>query len=177
MKVLCVGGGGREHAMVKAFQRAGAEIYSVMKNKNPGIARASKDILLESEKNVPKVVEWAAKMGAQLAVIGPEAPLEVGIVDALEKEGIMCMGPTKEAARIETDKGFARELMTKHNIPGLVDYWTFDDLGATKEFVEQADFEMVVKPIGLTGGKGVKVWGDHLHSKQDVIDYAREILE
>lgn len=177
MKVLCVGGGGREHAIVKALQRSGAEIYVVMKNKNPGIARAAKDILLESETNVPKAVDWASSKGVELAVIGPEAPLEAGIADLLEKEGVRCMGPNKNAARIETSKEFARELMRNHNIPGLVDYWAFDDLSATKKFVEQADFEMVVKPIGLTGGKGVKVWGDHLHSKNDVLKYAEEVLD
>jgi phosphoribosylamine--glycine ligase len=177
MKVLCVGGGGREHAIVKALQRSGAEILAVMKNRNPGIARASKDFLLASETDIPKVADWAAKMGAEMAVIGPEAPLGEGIVDALEEREISCMGPNRNAARIEISKEFARNLMRDHKIPGQVDYWVFDDLGETKAFVEKADFEMVLKPIGLTGGKGVKVWGDHLKSKDDVIAYAKDILE
>jgi phosphoribosylamine--glycine ligase len=177
MKVLCVGGGGREHAIVKALQRSDAEVFAVMKNRNPGIARASKDFLLAPETNIPKVVAWASGKGVDLAVIGPEAPLGEGIVDALEKKGIGCVGPNKRAAQIEISKEFARNLMRDHQIPGQVDYWVFDDLEETKEFVNKADFEMVVKPIGLTGGKGVKVWGDHLKSREDVVAYAKEILE
>jgi phosphoribosylamine--glycine ligase len=177
MKVLCVGGGGREHAIVKVLEKSGADIYVVMKNKNPGIARAAEEFLLESETNIGKIVDWAAGKGIELAVIGPEAPLGAGIVDALESKGIRCAGPNQEAAQIEISKEFARNLMRKYKIPGLVDYWIFDTLKETKRFVEHSDFEMVVKPVGLTGGKGVKVWGDHLKSKKDVIAYAEEILE
>jgi phosphoribosylamine--glycine ligase len=176
MKVLSVGGGGREHAVVKALVRAGAQVYAVMKNRNPGIAELAKDVLLEKETDVPKVVEWAKSRGVDLAVIGPEAPLEVGIVDALEKEGVGCMGPSQRAAKMETSKEFARDLMKNHNIPGSIDYWAFDDMDEVEKFMDRCDFEVVVKPMGLTGGKGVKVWGDHLKSREDVIRYAREIL-
>ena len=87
MKVLAVGGGGREHAAVEALYRSGAEIYSVMKNANPVIIARSKKHLLCSEKDLDKVCAFAKENGVELAYIGPEAPLEVGIVDALEAVG------------------------------------------------------------------------------------------
>ena len=85
MKVLAVGGGGREHAAVEALYRSGAEIYSVMKNANPGIIKRSKEYALIKETEVDKVCEFAKKCGVELAYIGPEAPLGAGLVDALEK--------------------------------------------------------------------------------------------
>ncbi|MBR2092758.1 MAG: phosphoribosylamine--glycine ligase, partial [Candidatus Methanomethylophilaceae archaeon] len=93
MKFLAVGGGGREHAAVEALYRSGAEIYSVMKNANPGIISKSKEYLLCDEKNIEKVCAFAKEKGVEYAFVGPEAPLEVGIVDALEKEGIKCAAP------------------------------------------------------------------------------------
>ena len=88
MKVLTVGGGGREHAAVEAFHRSGAEIYAVMKNANPGIIKCAKGYRLVDEKNVEAVCAYAKECNAELAFVGPEAPLEAGLVDALEKIGI-----------------------------------------------------------------------------------------
>src|SRR5512133_3459731 len=101
-KVLVVGGGGREHAIVSALSRAGADIYVAMKNKNPGIARACRSYELLNETDVSKVTDFALRSGVELAIIGPEAPLEAGIADSLEAHGIGCVGPTKAAARVET---------------------------------------------------------------------------
>src|SRR5207247_5613326 len=98
VKVLVVGGGGREHAIVKALQRSGPELYAVMGNPNPGIRRAAKEVLIHDITDVPTVVAWAKARGADLAVIGPEAPLAAGIVDALEAAGIPAVGPDREAA-------------------------------------------------------------------------------
>ena len=107
-EVLVVGGGGREHAIVEALVRGGADIYAAMKNRNPGIARLAQDLLLIKETDIDKVVRFAQDAGVELAVIGPEAPLEAGLSDALEERRHGVVGPTKNAARIETDKGFAR---------------------------------------------------------------------
>jgi phosphoribosylamine--glycine ligase len=175
MKVLSVGGGAREHAIVKALAKDDVEIYSVMKNRNPGISRLSKDTLYEKETEVEKVKEWAKEKSVDWAIIGPEAPLGVGIVNLLEKSGIPCVGPTKEASQIEISKQYMRDLMAKHNLPGLVDYKVFDNVEDASEFLKDYDKEVVVKPIGLTGGKGVKIMGEHLLSKEDVIDYSYDI--
>ena len=177
MKVLAVGGGGREHAAVEALFRSGSEIYAVMKNANPGIIARSKEYLLCDEKDIEKVCAFAKEKGVELAFIGPEAPLEKGIVDALEAEGIPCAAPTKAAARIETSKTFMRELVAKHNIAGNLGFAHFDNARDAEEYLKGVDHEIVVKPVGLTGGKGVKVQGEHLHSFEETMEYINEIFD
>ena len=177
MKVLAVGGGGREHAAVEALYRSGSEIYSVMKNANPGIIARSKKYKLIDEKNVEEVCAFAKECGVELAFIGPEAPLEVGLVDALQAIGIKCASPTKAAARIETSKSFMRELINKYGIAGNLGYASFDNAADTEKYLKTLDHEIVVKPVGLTGGKGVKVQGEHLLSFEDTMDYVNEIFE
>ena len=177
MNVLVVGGGGREHAIVKALRRSGADVFAAMGNQNPGIRKAAKDALVHDVSDVPTVVAWAKARGVDLAVIGPEAPLAAGIVDALDAAGIPTVGPDREAARLETDKEFTRDLMREHRIPGLVDYWAFDRVDDFRKWLEAADIEFVIKPLGLTGGKGVRVWGDHFRTKGEAEAYAKEILE
>ncbi len=177
MKVLAVGGGGREHAAVEALSRSGSEIYSVMKNANPGIISRSKDHLLCDEKDIGRVCAYAKEKGVELAFIGPEAPLEAGIVDALEAIGIKCAAPTKAAARIETSKTFMRELVKKHGIGGNLGFAHFDNADDAEAYLKTIDHEIVVKPVGLTGGKGVKVQGEHLHSFEDTMEYIHEIFD
>lgn len=177
MKVLVVGGGGREHAIAAALSRSGAELYSAMKNSNPGIARLSKEVRLVKETDVPKVVEFALSMGAELAVIGPESPLEVGLADALEAQGLGVVGPTQAAARLETSKTFARVVMRKYQVPGNLRFASFDNLADARKYVNDADIELAVKPVGLTGGKGVKVQGEQLRDKHETILYLEEIFD
>ena len=177
MRVLTVGGGGREHAAVEAFHRSGAEIYAVMKNSNPGIIERSKKYKLIDEKNVAAVCEFAKECDVKLAFVGPEAPLEVGLVDSLEAIGIKCASPTKDAARIETSKTFMRELLEKHKIPGNLGFASFDNAKDTEAHIRSVKYDIVVKPVGLTGGKGVKVQGEHLHSFEDIMEYVNEIFD
>ncbi|MDR0334501.1 MAG: phosphoribosylamine--glycine ligase [Methanomassiliicoccaceae archaeon] len=177
MRVLTVGGGGREHAAVEAFHRSGAEIYAVMKNANPGIIKRSKGYKLTDEKNVQAVCEYAKECNIELAFVGPEAPLEVGLVDALEAIGIKCASPTKAAARIETSKTFMRELLKKHRIKGNLGFASFDNAKDTEAYIKTLKYDIVVKPVGLTGGKGVKVQGEHLHSHDDIMRYVHEIFD
>lgn len=176
MKVLTVGGGAREHAIVKALARNGAEIYAAMGNNNPGIAELAKDTLLEKGTNIEAVVDWSVEKSVELAVVGPEAPLGEGIVDELEKNGIMCASPNKDAAQIEISKEFMRNLMAEHELPGRVEYQTFESIEEVEDFISHYQGDLAVKPVGLTGGKGVKVMGEHLESKEDVIDYCRKVL-
>jgi phosphoribosylamine--glycine ligase len=123
MKILVVGGGGREHAIAAALARnPKTVICSVMAKNNPGIARLAQKVLLCRETDLPRIVAFAQENVIEYAFIGPESPLEAGIVDALESENIPCVGPTKAAARIETDKGFCRGLMEEHQIDGCPQY-------------------------------------------------------
>src|SRR5213083_2286068 len=177
MRVLVVGGGGREHAVVEALRRSRADIYAAMANQNPGIRRASKDVFLGDVTTVDPIVRWASDRQVELAIIGPEGPLEKGITDALEAAHIQTVGPSREAAQLETNKEFTRELMRDQAIPGGPRFWAFDNFAEFEKFVGTADFEFVIKPLGLTGGKGVRVWGDHFSSKAEALAYGREILE
>ncbi len=177
MKVLTVGGGAREHAIVSSLVKSGAQVYASMSNKNPGIAGLAKDFLLCSDTDIPKISEWAVERGVEMAVIGPEAPLGEGIVDELGSKGILCASPDKKAAQLEISKEFMRNLMKKYELPGRVDFEVFDDMENLEDFLTHYEGELAVKPIGLTGGKGVKVMGEHLHGKKEVIDYCRKILE
>ena len=176
MKVLTVGGGGREHAIVEAFHRAGSEIFAVMKNANPGIiARASKYKLVDETK-VEDVCAFAKECGVELAFVGPEAPLAAGLTDALEKIGIKVASPSKDAARIETSKTFMRDLVEKYKIPGNVVYRSFDNAADAKTYIKPLGTKYVVKPVGLTGGKGVKVMGEHMKCTEDAEKYIDEIF-
>ena len=177
MRVLTLGGGGREHAAVEAFHRAGSEIYAVMSNVNPGIVARAKKYALINEKDVERVRDFALENSVEMAFVGPEAPLEAGIVDALEKAGIPCASPTKAAARIETSKSFMRNLVKDHGIEGNLGFASFDNAKDAEEYLKKVDHEIVVKPIGLTGGKGVKVQGEHLHSFEDTMEYINEIFD
>jgi len=177
MKVLTVGGGGREHAAVDALRRSGAEIYAVMKNANPGIISCSEKYILIDEKNVDAVCKFASENNVEVAFIGPEAPLEVGLADALEKIGVKCASPTKAAARIETSKSFMRELIEKYKIDGNLGFASFNNAKDTEKYLKTVKYEIVVKPIGLTGGKGVKVQGEHLHNFEEIMEYVNEIFD
>lgn len=177
VKVLTVGGGGREHAAVDALRRSGAEIYAVMKNANPGIIGCAEKYALIDEKNVDAVCKFAKENGVDVAFIGPEAPLEAGLVDALEKIGVKCASPTKSAARIESSKTFMRELVDKYKISGNLGFASFSDAKSAETYLKTVKGEIVVKPVGLTGGKGVKVQGEHLHSFEETMDYINEIFD
>jgi len=176
-KVLLIGGCAREHAMARALVEGGAQLYAVLKNKNPGIMRLAKDCLFVSETDVEKVTRYAKTRGVGLAVVGPEAPLEAGLTDALEVEGIRCASPSENAARLETSKEFMRSLMARNHLPGRIEHWVFREVSEVAMFLNGYDGPVAVKPVGLTGGKGVKMSGDQLKSKADAIAYASEVLD
>lgn len=163
MKILVVGGGGREHAIVRALARTGdTEIFSVMARANPGISALATGVRLCRETDIPRITEFARESGAEYAFIGPEAPLEAGIVDRLEEMNIPCVGPTQAAARIETDKAFCRDMMELHNIDGCPKYRVFHDRAEAIAFIHDYEGDLAIKPIGLTGGKGVRIMGEQV---------------
>jgi phosphoribosylamine--glycine ligase len=176
MKVLLIGGGGREHAIAEAIIRSSKkpEIFAVMSKKNPGITRLCKDFLLKKETDI-SIVDYAAKHQIELAVIGPESPLAAGIPDALWKAGIPVVGPRRPAAQIEFDKAWTRNFMKKYDISGIPEFKILrkGEIGAD-EFIDRLG-DVVIKPSGLTGGKGVKVMGDHFDI-EGAKAYARGVL-
>ncbi len=175
MRILVVGGGGREHAITRALScNSDVRIFSVMARRNPGIARLSESVLIGRETDVSKITQFATECGVESAVIGPEAPLEAGIVDMLEGAGIPCMGPNRIAARLETDKSFCREMMERDGIAGCPKYRVFHDSAAAREFIEAYDGDLAIKPIGLTGGKGVRIMGEHVDTR-GAVEYAESL--
>lgn len=175
MKILVVGSGGREHAIAKALARSPAtELYAVMSRKNPGIAELAKELLVVPETDIHAVAGFCREKNITYAFIGPEAPLEAGIVDILTEAGIRCVGPSRMAARIETDKSFCRSLMHKYNIPGLPQYHIFHTGHEAEAFLRSSTEEYAIKPAGLTGGKGVRIMGEHL-TRDEACTYVRDL--
>ncbi|MDD5111166.1 MAG: phosphoribosylamine--glycine ligase [Candidatus Altiarchaeota archaeon] len=179
MNILLVGNGAREHAIIKGLARSGKEkrLYAFMGAKNPGIARIADGYALGDICNPKEVADYAKKNKIGLALIGPEAPLNAGIVDALEEDGVLCAAPAKTAARLETDKTFCRQLLEKHGIPGNPRHDIFSDYKKASDYIDNLDYDFVVKPAGLTGGKGVKIMGEQMATKDEAKAYVREILE
>jgi len=180
--VLLVGGGGREHAVARAIAESDATLYACAGNRNPGIARLAEGFEELETTNPSAVSSYATDVDATLAVVGPEAPLQAGVADALDDAGVYAFGPQKEEARIETDKAFQRRFMAEHDVPGCPDFETFDDPEAACEYIDAADGDLVVKPAGLTGGKGVRVIGDQVTEEEAKAyiresDYERIVLE
>jgi len=172
--VLLVGGGGREHAIARAVTGSGeATLYACAGNRNPGVADLGAGFETLETTNPTAVRVYAEEVGADLAVIGPEAALEAGVADALDDAGVYTFGPQAEQARIETDKGFQRRFMQEHDIPGCPDFEEFRDTEAACEYIDSYDGDLAVKPAGLTGGKGVRVIGDQV-TPEEATAYLRE---
>lgn len=175
MKVLVVGGGGREHAIAQALANSrDVVVFSAMSRRNPGIEALSADHLVVRETSAQDIAAFCNTHQIDYAFIGPEAPLEAGIVDILEERGVRCVGPSKAAARIETDKAFCRDLMKKYEIPGLPEYAIFRDPDSALSFLASTDKDYAIKPIGLTGGKGVRIMGEHV-DREGAGMYVREV--
>ena len=175
MKVLVVGGGGREHAIAQALAKGrDIVVYAAMSRLNPGIDALSADHLIVRETSAQEIAAFCNTHQIKYAFIGPESPLEAGIVDILEAAGVRCVGPEKAAARIETDKAFCRDLMKKYAIPGLPEYSIFRDPESAITFLKSTDKDYAIKPIGLTGGKGVRIMGEQV-DRNGACDYVREL--
>jgi len=174
---LIVGHGAREHVIGETLVNSGANLYSFMSFKNAGLEDLSKNIKIHSETDFQEILNYCKTNDIDFAIIGPEAPLVVGIVDALEKGGIPCVGPKIEAAQLEGSKIFMRELLEKYKIHSNIMSKMFDSMEGVESYLKDVGQEnIVVKPEGLTGGKGVKVYGDHLFSKKDILNYCNELV-
>ena len=155
MRILVVGGGGREHALCWAI--AGSPLCDKLycAPGNAGIAQDAECVAIGAE-DVDAVVAFAKDNAIDLVVVGPEAPLVLGLVDRLEAEGIKAFGPRANAAMLEGSKGFMKDLCARHNIPTAA-YGRFTDAEAAKAYIREQGAPIVVKADGLAAGKGVTV--------------------
>jgi phosphoribosylamine--glycine ligase len=155
MKVLVIGGGGREHALAwKIAQSPRVQKVFVA----PGNGGTARDPVLDNVAitDLPALADFAQAEKIGLTVVGPEAPLAAGVVDLFRERGLRIFGPTRAAAQLESSKAFAKEFMRRHRIP-TADYATFDAAAEAHAFVQQHGAPIVIKADGLAAGKGVVV--------------------
>ncbi|MEK6981760.1 MAG: phosphoribosylamine--glycine ligase [Candidatus Micrarchaeota archaeon] len=174
MRVLLIGNGAREHAIAEKIS-ADAELITIMAKKNPAIAKLSKKHFICDINNPLEVSACAKDLDIDVAFASPDSTLANGITDALDKIGISTSSPTKSAARIEWDKEYMRSLMKDNKLSGRVEHEIVHNLKDAKEVMTRLG-NVALKPIGLTGGKGVKVSGDHFTNIQGALSYANEVL-
>ena len=170
MKVMVVGGGGREHAIIKALKKSPEidKLYALPGN--GGISRDAECVSIGA-KDIDGIVEFAKKMGIDYAVVAPDDPLVLGAVDALNAVGIECFGPTKAAAIIEGSKVFSKNLMKKYSIPTAA-YETFDNMEDAIAYLNTIPAPVVVKADGLALGKGVII----AQTRDEATDAVRSMM-
>jgi phosphoribosylamine--glycine ligase len=158
MKILVVGSGGREHALVWKLHKSPLvkKIYAAPGN--AGISKLAECVEIASE-DLVKLAEFAQRNSIDLTVVGPELPLTLGIVDEFQKRNLKIFGPTKMAAMIEGSKVFAKEFMKKHHIP-TASFKVFERADEATDFVKSSDMPLVIKADGLAAGKGVVIMND-----------------
>jgi phosphoribosylamine--glycine ligase len=172
MKILIVGGGGREHALAwKTAQSPLADKVYVA----PGNAGTALEPNLENVRiaaaDVQGLLAFALREGIDLTIVGPEAPLVLGIVDAFKAAGLKCYGPTQAAAQLEGSKAFCKDFLARHHIPTAA-YQTFTDIESAIAYIDQQGAPIVVKADGLAAGKGVVV----AQTKEDAFSAVRDML-
>ncbi|MDE5579299.1 MAG: phosphoribosylamine--glycine ligase [Alistipes sp.] len=155
MKVLVIGSGGREHAIVDALTRSPQAEKIYCAPGNAGIARQAECVPIR-ETEVERLRDFAVAEGIGLTVVGPEVALAAGVVDVFKAAGLRIFGPTKAAARIESSKKFAKELMARHGIP-TAGFRSFTEYEAARAYVAGRPFPAVLKYDGLAAGKGVVI--------------------
>ena len=166
MKLLVVGGGGREHAIIKKLKE-NPEVTEIFALPGNGGIAADATCVNIGAKDIEGIVKFAVENQVDYAVVAPDDPLVLGAVDALSEAGIPCFGPNKAAAIIEGSKVFSKNLMKKYGIPTAA-YETFTDAKAALEYLESADMPIVVKADGLALGKGVIIAQTREEAKEAV---------
>ena len=171
MKIMVVGGGGREHAIIKKLKenKNAEKIYALPGN--GGIAADAECVSIKAT-DIPAIVDFAKTNGIDYAVVAPDDPLVLGCVDELEKEGIPCFGPKANAAIIEGSKVFSKNLMKKYGIP-TAEYAVFSDAEEALKYVETAPVPTVIKADGLALGKGVII----AQTREEAKEAIKEIMQ
>ena len=168
MKLLVVGGGGREHAIIRSLKK-NPEVTEIFAAPGNGGIAADAVCVPIGATDIEKIVAFAVENAIDYCVVAPDDPLVLGCVDALEAKGIPCFGPKANAAIIEGSKVFSKNLMKKYGIP-TARYEVFEDMAAALSYLENAPIPTVIKADGLALGKGVIIAATREEAKQAVID-------
>lgn len=174
MKILIVGGGGREHALAWKIAQSPRVTKVYAAPGNAGIAQHAECVEIESD-NLRGLLDFAKAQQVDLTVVGPEGPLTAGIVDLFESRGMRIFGPTQRAAQLEGSKAFAKSLMRKHAIP-TADFQVFDNAERARSHVENSPLPLVIKADGLAAGKGVLICrtrDEALHAVESIMQEKR----
>lgn len=178
-RILVVGKDARTDAIAWALAASPlvAELFALSELRDPpGLLRACTEVRRGSLTDLDWMEQATREIAPDLVVVGPEEPLAAGYVDRLEAIGIPAFGPPRALARIESSKAWARALLEKHDIPGNPAHRAFESAEGLRDYMEELG-DFVVKPDGLTAGKGVKVFGEHLHTVEEALAYATEVLD
>ncbi len=171
MKLLVVGGGGREHAIIKKL-RENPDVTEIFALPGNGGIAADAECVNIGAKDISAIVDFALNNAIDYAVVAPDDPLVLGAVDALEEKGIPCFGPRANAAIIEGSKVFSKNLMKKYGIPTAA-YEVFDDMNAALEYLDTAPIPTVIKADGLALGKGVII----AQTRDEAKDAVRSMMQ
>lgn len=167
MKILVIGGGGREHAVIKAIKK-NPDVECVYALPGNGGIAADAICVNIGAKDIDAIVDFALEKAIDYAIVTPDDPLVLGAVDALNAKGIPCFGPDKKAAIIEGSKAFSKNLMKKYSIP-TAEYEIFDNKDAALDYLKGVDYPIVVKADGLALGKGVIIAQDRKEAEDAVV--------
>ena len=171
MKILVIGRGGREHAIVHSVSKSSKVKEVFVAPGNIGMRKLATLVDI-NETELEKLAEFAEKEKIDLTIVGPEVPLSLGVVDIFEGKGVKIFGPTKEAAKIETSKEFAKELMKKYKVP-TAKYKSFNNFENSYNYVKTQSFPCVIKEDGLRAGKGVTI----VYSLEEAEILLKELFE
>jgi phosphoribosylamine--glycine ligase len=171
VKILVVGSGGREHALLWALSRSPRKPELYVAPGNGGMGDLATQVPIGAE-DVPALCAYAVEQAMDLVIIGPEVPLALGLADALQARGVRAFGPSQAAARIEASKAFSKDFMRAHSIP-TADYAVFSDYAAALAYLESHPAPIVVKASGLAAGKGVIVCNTDAEARQALDEIMR----
>lgn len=171
LRLLVIGGGGREHALVWKLARSPRAEKIFCAPGNPGIAQVAECVDMSSS-NVPALLQFARAAAIDLTIVGPEAPLVAGLVDSFEAAGLAIVGPSRAAAMIEGSKAFAKAFMRRHGIP-TADFEICDRFAEARDYLNQSALPIVIKADGLAAGKGAVV----AHTRAAALAAAEAMLE